>query len=328
MHNFIVITSVFDPTDAIKSFASKKDYQLIVVADQKTPASWNLEGAEFISLESQEKEYRALASEIPFNHYSRKMFGYLRAMHAGADFIIDADDDITPKADWSFPPTDGEYDTISSKGFINVYQYFTGERIWPRGLPLHEMIKTPGLNVARIRKPVNVGIWQGLSDRQPDVDAIFRSFSRKDYYFDNADPLVLDSSALSPFNSQNTSFRKAVFPLLYLPATVSFRFTDILRSYIAQPILWSHGFSLGFVKANTIQNRNPHDLLSDFISEIPMYLNAEKIPPIVQSIISDKKSIGDNLFNAYQELVREKITGEKELEILEAWLKESQIRCI
>ena len=322
MRNFIVITSVFDPTDAVRSFVLQKDYQLIVVADQKTPPSWNLAGAEFISLEAQEKEEGRLARLIPLNHYSRKMMGYLRAIHAGADFIIDADDDIIPKPDWSFPAHDGEYDTIAFDGFTNVYSYFIHERAWPRGLPLNEVLKTPGIRIPKKRKPVSVGIWQGLSDKQPDVDAIFRSFNKKDFYFEQAEPLVLDKKTLSPFNSQNTSFRKAVFPLLYLPATVSFRFTDILRSYIAQPILWTHGFSLGFVQANTIQNRNPHDPLSDFISEIPMYLNAEKIPAIVQSAISDKKSIGENLFDAYRELVREKITGEKELEILEAWLRE------
>ena len=39
---------------------------------------------------------------------------------------------------------------------------------------------------------------------------------------------MLGSGTISPFNSQNTLFTRAVFPLLYLPTYVTFRFTDKL----------------------------------------------------------------------------------------------------
>ena len=324
MRNFIVVTSVFEPTEAIQSFASNRNFTLIVVADRKTPLSWKLQGADFLSLESQQKEAGKLSKLLPYNHYSRKMLGYLRAVRDGADFIIDTDDDIYPKPNFSFPAHDGYYDIISRKGFINPYQYFSKEMIWPRGFPLHQISKVTDNNPPGKASEVRVGVWQGLSDKQPDVDAIFRLKHDRDFFFEKGPPIVLDRNTLSPFNSQNTCFRKAVFPLLYLPASVSFRFTDILRSYIAQPILWTHGFSLGFLEANTIQHRNIHDAADDFISEMPMYQHAGSISGIVQEIIAEKNSIGDNLFRSYEALAREKITGENELPILEAWLKECQ----
>jgi hypothetical protein len=322
MRNFVVITTIFEPTEAIRSFAEKKEYKLIVVADRKTPTFWNQDRVDFLSLDEQDKRSHLLSRMIPFDHYSRKMLGYLKAIQGGADSIIDADDDIYPKSNWSFPAYDGNYDTTDANGFINVYSYFTIERIWPRGLPQRKILQPPSDKIKRVNKSIRVGIWQGLSDKQPDVDAVFRQQHNRDFYFNEADPIVLEKETISPFNSQNTSFRKEVFPLLYLPATVSFRFTDILRGYIAQPILWNLGYNLGFIHANTIQHRNQHDPAEDLKAEIPMYEHAGRIPEIVSAAIGEKNSMADNLFNAYQAMTAEKITGDQELGILEAWLKE------
>ena len=40
---------------------------------------------------------------------------------------------------------------------------------------------------------------------------------------------------------------------MYLPTFVTFRFTDILRSYVAQPIMWNAGYRLGFTNATVTQ---------------------------------------------------------------------------
>jgi hypothetical protein len=66
--------------------------------------------------------------------------------------------------------------------------------------------------------------------------------------------------------------------------------------------------------------------MEDFISEIPMYLSVTRITDIVQSAMSERNSISDNLFCAYQALVREKLTAENELGILEEWLNECRKR--
>ena len=112
-------------------------------------------------------------------------------------------------------------------------------------------------------KEVNkIGIWQGLADLDPDVDAIYRLTSNKEVTFDKGDPIVLGKETWCPFNSQNTLFASPqFFPLLYLPAFVTFRFTDILRGYVAQPILQAAGYRLGFTEATVYQDRNALTIL-------------------------------------------------------------------
>ena len=107
---------------------------------------------------------------------------------------------------------------------------------------------------------------------------------------------------------------------MYLPTTVTFRYTDILRSLIAQPIMWLYGYNLGFTSANVIQKRNPHNYYKDFLSEIPMYETTEKVVEIASDSISARDDIKTNLTKVYQALQKENIVQENELKNLESWL--------
>lgn len=323
MNNFIVITSIFQPSEAIFEFAKRSNYKLLVVGDKKTPADWHYKNVHFISVEDQFKLNYKLPDVLPYNHYCRKMIGYLYAIQNGAECIVDTDDDNIPKADWQFPDFDGNFDCIDETGgFINVYQLYTKEKIWPRGLPLNLINKQFDLNEKLRTKECNVGIWQGLADEDPDVDAIYRLVSDTPVYFEDRPPVVLAQGTLSPFNSQNTLFKKELFPLLYLPTYVTFRFTDILRGFVAQPIMWLYNYQLGFTNATVIQRRNPHDYMKDFISEIPMYEHCETVIETVTNSISKSNNISDNLFNAYSALLKKSIVCDQELATLEAWLKD------
>ncbi|MFI5155032.1 MAG: STELLO glycosyltransferase family protein [Chitinophagales bacterium] len=325
MKKFIIITSINEPTTAVSAFAAFSDHELIVVGDAKTNPAWKFNGANYLSVEAQNNMDAGLGRHLPYHHYSRKMLGYLLAIKAGADTIIDADDDIIPKAQWQFPEWVGEFDCIASgSGFVNIYRFFTDQFIWPRGLPLKEVMNESKPEISSLKDARKVGIWQGLSDIQPDVDAIYRLTNNRDCIFNVRVPLVLGPHTISPINSQNTAFGKAAFPLLYLPTQASFRFTDILRGYVAQPILWLYNLHIGFTGANTIQKRNPHNNFEDFLDEMTMYQHAGNITNIVLDQISGKNSIEQNLFNAYEGLARQKIISEKELPVLEAWLKDLQ----
>jgi hypothetical protein len=111
-----------------------------------------------------------------------------------------------------------------------------------------------------------------------------------------------------------------LFPLLYLPAFVTFRFTDILRGYVAQPILQAAGYRIGFTEATVYQERNEHNLLHDFEDEIPFYLNATRCIEIVEAAVQKGKSIQDNLRAVYGALIKEEIVPNQEMPILDAWL--------
>ncbi|OAV75156.1 hypothetical protein Barb7_01241 [Bacteroidales bacterium Barb7] len=325
---YIVITSIFNPTEAVLAFSKMDNYHLIVVGDKKTPENWYCENVDYLSIKQQETFDFELAKVLPYNHYCRKMIGYLRAIQYGADSIIDTDDDNIPKDKWDFPEFEKEYNCVAEyRGFINVYQLYTKQKIWPRGLPLNLINKQFDIESSLRIKNCKVGVWQGLADENPDVDAIYRLTNDALCYFIDRDPVILDKGCFSPFNTQNTLIRKELFALMYLPAYVTFRFTDILRGLIAQPIMWLYDYQLGFTNATVVQKRNFHDYMKDFISEVPMYQYCEKVIELVLGSISTSESIYNNLYNAYDSLSKENIICKKEIVTLSAWLKDLEKLC-
>ncbi len=319
----VVITTIFEPSEAVKLFADMPNVDLIVVGDRKSPKDWRCSGAEYLSIENQLEAGFQLGAQLPYDHYCRKMIGYLVAARDGADVIVDTDDDNIPKPDWRFPQHVGDYQAVApDQGFVNIYQWYTKQKIWPRGLPL-DLIRTSfDLESLSAERTCNVGVWQGLADDDPDVDAIYRLTSDEVCVFDSAEPIVLSEGTICPFNSQNTAIRKELFALLYLPTSVTFRFTDILRGLVAQPIMWAAGYELGFTEATVVQERNPHNLMKDFISEVPMFLRGHDVVSIVLEAIDMQSSIENNLRRAYKALATEGIVLDEEIDTLEYWLKD------
>lgn len=319
---YIIITSIFSPTVAVKKFAQFNDWKIIVIGDKKTAKDWSCPNVEFISASDQEKLNMPLVHALPWNSYTRKNIGYAIAISRGAQIIYETDDDNIPLGDWiSEPRFDCEEEVFSNEGFINVYSLFTEKQVWPRGFPLPLVLDSYSGIKTGCKKSTNIGVWQYLADEDPDVDAIYRLTNNSPIYFEKRSPIVLDVDVICPFNSQNTYFRKEVFPLLYLPSTVTFRFTDILRGLVAQPILWAAGYRLGFGGATVIQKRNPHDYLKDFESELPGYMFAEKIASIAKEHSLPDRSIGENILAVYQALLMEAIVEEREIDLLKLWLQ-------
>lgn len=316
----VVITTINKPSKAVEQFSKIPGISLIVVGDKKTPDNWTSQNVAYLSLLDQQKT--TFGQKLPVNHYARKMYGYIYAFRNGADIIIDSDDDNIPQDNWIFPKFDGIYEvTNNNLGYVNIYKQFTRSKIWPRGYPLSLILEKDKLSFSNTRY-CEVGIWQGLANGDTDVDAIYRLTLNKSIQFRERNPFVLGEGTISPINSQNTAFRKSVFPLLYLPSYVSFRYTDILRGLVAQSILWKFGLRLGIQEATVYQDRNVHNFMNDFNDEIPVYLNSTKIVPIVQKSIQQAKDINEALLLAYRALISEKITENKELKLLNAWIGE------
>jgi hypothetical protein len=325
MKRFIVITSIFNPTESVKKFSKLENCTLVVVGDKKTPADWGYSNVIYLSPEDQLGQSFGITDKLPWNHYCRKMVGYLYAMKEGADEIVDTDDDNSPYDAWNFPSFSGNFDeSPAGLGYVNIYKSFSKQEIWPRGFPLDLILdKRACLSESQLSKEkTEVGVWQGLADGDPDVDAIYRLTSNQECRFDSREPIVLGKGTLSPFNSQNTAFRKETFPLLFLPSFVTFRFTDILRGYVAQPILWSMGLKLGFTKATVFQDRNPHDFVKDMESEIPAYTQSRRAVEVVLDKVSPSKTASENLKAAYKGLKNEQIVTPREVELVNLWLKD------
>ncbi len=323
----IVITSIASPTKAVEGYADLDSVKTIVVGDTKTPGDWRLDDVIYLSVEDQLKKYEAFGSSLPVCHYSRKNIGYLEAINLGFQVIVDTDDDNLPLDNWYMPERDGTFScSPQDQGFINVYSYFTDQHIWPRGLPLDCVRSQQALDFKQALnvKNASVPVWQGLANGDPDVDAIYRLVINSPCTFENRKPIVLDRGTISPYNSQNTISYKEAFPLLYLPSHVSFRFTDILRGLIGQVILWDHDYRLGFFEATVFQERNVHDFVKDFEDEVPVYLNARKVIDVAQNAIVSGESMQQQLSDIYRALVKEKIVGPAETELVDLWLDELQ----
>jgi hypothetical protein len=167
-------------------------------------------------------------------------------------------------------------------------------------------------------------IQQGLTDDNPDVDAVYRLVLPLPQTFRKERRIALTNGSWCPFNSQNTTWWPDAFELLYLPSYCSFRMTDIWRSFIAQRIAWLNDWAILFHEPTMRQERNVHNLLRDFNDEIPGYLNNSEICKALESLPleSGVEKIGDNLKVCYEKLVSMSLIGRKELQLLDAWLED------
>jgi len=140
----------------------------------------------------------------------------------------------------------------------------------------------------------------------------------------NANTIVLSERTYCPFNSQNTLWWPEVYPLLYLPSFVSFRMSDIWRSFVAQICLYELGKHIVFREPTMFQVRNEHCLIEDLKDELPGYLNNIKIIELLTELKLSRspESIGENLYLCYERLVSKDILVQDELPLLELWLKD------
>jgi len=325
MNGSVVMTTINPPNNFLETFldGNKSVTGAFVAGDVMSPdATWSAfsrKDVTFIPFSEQGGLSEELHNLLPPNHYSRKLFAYLAAVRSGADFVIDTDDDnlsLMP-----FPKRSelgGEMRLVTEEGWVNVHRLFGDPVGWPRGLPLDEISKPPPKT--EFTTGNQIGVIQGLVQGDPDLDAISRLVLANTPVVYGAALVQLGEGSVSPFNSQNTLFFAETFPLLYLPSTVTFRFTDILRSVVAQPILWKMGLGLGFFGPNGRQDRNPHNIFADFLDEIPMYLNCKRAFEIVSNVVSNQ-SLVDNLCDSYAALAVSGIVLETELDALHAWLE-------
>ncbi len=325
----LVITSIADSSNPVLQKYSEESAShstpMIVIGDVKSPSSFHLANCDFYSTDRQRDLPSALAPLLPFNHYARKNLGYFLAMLNGAEIIIETDDDNLPLAEfWAERNRMVNAHPLVGCGWVNAYRYFTDLHIWPRGFALeHINDDIPALNDKHL---ADCPIQQGLAGQNPDVDAIYRLTLPLPVTFNHADSLALGRNSFCPFNSQNTTWFKDAFPLLYLPSFCSFRMTDIWRSFIAQRIAWECDWKILFHQSTVWQERNDHNLMTDFKDEIPGYLNNNMIFIELQrlSLKTGKENIPDNLMTCYQRLIDLNLIDSAEMKLLTSWLEDLQ----
>ncbi len=324
-----VITTIREPTGAVGEMCSrlgKHQATLHVVGDSKGPLSFDLPGATFYTLTAQGESPFEIARILSQDTYARKNLGYLFAMKAGATSLYETDDDNSPINSWAPRTMHCSAQTVRSQGWVNAYRYFSDCLIWPRGFPLDE-IRLYDANrqiLPPLLEKVAAPIQQGLANGSPDVDAVWRLILDTEIEFNRGPSIALPSGAWCPFNSQSTWWWPEAYALMYLPSYCAFRMTDIWRSFIAQRCLWEIGYGVVFHAAEVFQDRNPHDLMSDFSSELEGYQRNKEFVGVLErlSLQAGADATTQNLRTCYEELVRHHFFDDRELLLVDAWLND------
>ncbi len=322
----IVITTIneFDKT-CVNSYI-ELSCNIVIVGDLKTPyESYENKNLKYIYPDNE--LYNDFSRLLPYNHYCRKNIGYLYSINNNSKVIFDTDDDNYPIKNIStLNNLIDNSKTIYGQKFPNILSMYTDIEIWPRGYPLEFLsdMKEIETRDSSDYEKKSIGIIQSISNGEADLDAIYR-LTNKNYSdkieFDKDKTFIFEKGVYTQGNTQCTLWMdKELFFLLYIPSTVSFRFCDILKMYIAQRCMWEYDKLFCYISPIVKQDRNEHNLMNDFISEYPMYTS---ILCLVNNIF-DKLTLYGNkndLMIVYNELYINKIVREEELSIVNEWLK-------
>ena len=331
---YSVITTINPPNDCVRRLNDRFrsiDAQIVVIGDRKGPEQYDLSNVDFYSFNRQSSLEFRLASALPENHYARKNLGYLVAISAKADCIYETDDDTMPAEGWTIRTSHVDAEVAEQRPWMNILRNYYDGNIWPRGFPL-DQIQNPdswkhesGGPWQRLFAPIQ----QGMIDRSPDVDAIWRLVFGKEVYFQNGPSLSLPPGTWCPFNSQNTWWWPEVYSLMYLPSYCELRSTDIWRGLIAQRCLWELGCGLLFHGPDSIQCRNVHNIMMDFKDEVRGYLQNQNIADWLGELKlrSGISSVAENLLRCYESLVTKKLFPADELELVSHWVKDIRDNC-
>ena len=328
---FVIITTINDYTKTSIPDYLKFDSDIVVVGDKKTPHETydksKIKNDKVQYLHPESEIFSKFSELLPYNHYCRKNIGYLWAIHEKADSIFDTDDDNYPLGNFdSWRTVIENSKTITSPKMPNIMSLFTDLDIWARGFPLELIQKRESveLDESTTLEREKIGVIQSLATGDPDVDAIYRLTNKNyssDIVFDENKSFICKKNIFTQGNTQATIWTdKKLFHLLYIPCTVSFRFCDILKMYVAQKCMWEYNKLFCYISPIVNQDRNDHDFVKDLVSEYSMYSSVFKI---INTIFDELKLSGEpsDLLLVYTKLFENDIVKLLELELVKQWLK-------
>lgn len=322
----VIITTINKPSETILKHINNKNYDVIIVGDNKTPCDdYKNLNCIYLDVASQKKLFPELSELLPYNHYCRKNLGYIYAIKKGYKIIYETDDDNIPYDDFDNVlqhNTNTKMITERSTVWINIFKYFTNnDYIWPRGFPLSLLKNNPNYLIQDTDNTPS--IINGLVENDPDVDALFRIICnhQDSIRWDKNKRVLIDNTNVCVFNTQNTFWlNPELFMCLLIPCSVSFRYCDILRGIINNIILKKTNNFMMYTSPNVVQNRNEHNLISDFKSEYEMYIHNENILDFIENDIGNITSVKDLLISIYNNLLVNNVITQKDIDILNIWI--------
>jgi len=274
---FIVTTTINQPTEAVERFDALSDWTLIVVGDLGTPSDYRLKNGIYLSPSDQERLAPRLSELIGWNCIQRRNLGFVLALDLAADIVATIDDDNIPYDHWGRHLLFGQTTTLktyeASNGCFDPIGVTEHGHLWHRGYPL-QLLRTRSLSTCAA-KPIHIDVQADFWDGDPDVDAICRLEHAPSVQFD-PQTFPFTSSAISPFNSQNTFIGRDALSRYFVVPGVG-RMDDIWAAFHVQSL----GFKVAYGPASVRQCRNPHDLTQNLTDEFLGYRrNAELVHAI------------------------------------------------
>lgn len=232
----------------------------------------------------------ASSEAIGWNKPARRNIALLRAMETEPDFILTIDDDNIPSKDYFdqwhniiTAPANREVVGTKKIDHPHWHNYLKATdseiELYARGFPIPFRYKD-STKVAKTKKdisPEQIGLFQGISLGDPDIDAKTR------IVYPKPTPLsvVHEKNYVlqhiwSPYNSQNTMFAKKLFPLAFMWSTAG-RSEDIYASYVWQRFLFNNNMYVHIGDAVNFQDRGKRNDLRDLHLEVETYLKSHEI---------------------------------------------------
>ena len=295
MHLVIISTTIHGEAgylkyDRLAAASPFSRVRFIIAADLKSPpfdVGKFQNDMHYLSI-AEQGEY-ASSEPMGWNKIARRNIALLRAMESRPDYILTIDDDNIPPADYfdrwhrvltkpaeriALPvgPADHHWHNYLRTGDAGIEMY-------PRGFPipfrgrLTTAVQTAGVPIA----PEEIGVFQGISLGDPDIDAQTRIVYPKPMPLrgiGEANYVLRD--VWSPYNTQNTVYAKKLFPLAFTWPHCG-RHEDIYASFVWQRFLFNNGMYAHVGDAVNVQDRGTRNLLRDLEQEVEGYLYGHEV---------------------------------------------------
>lgn len=260
--------------------AAGQHVKFIVVGDRKSPHAEihklcaEIGNAVYYSDTDQEKLGYACSELIGWNCIMRRSIALLEALKLKPDVIVTIDDDNLPLDPSQYFSTFGAklglpYTGLSVEGNDNWFN--VGDLADPpvvhRGFPLEPHLWEFKVGTAIDAK---VGVVAGLWYGDPDIGAVERITNAPNVARWAAiaeQGFVVEPWTWAPFNSQNTAYCAELAPLIPMLPAIG-RADDIWASYIAERIMWEHGYRVFYGPPFVYQERNEQSLLRNLRDEM------------------------------------------------------------
>lgn len=258
-------------------------------------------------LQPDDQERFAISELIGWKSPRRRNAAFLRAIELNPDFILTIDDDNIPSPDYF----EKWYEVLTQKATkiveptkdadpVHWHNYLKSANgpieMYVRGFPMPFLWQdaTTVLEAPDPIDPSSIGIFQGISLGDPDIDGRTRlvypkrlplqSIEEKNYCL---------KDIWSPYNTQNTVIAKILFPVALIWPFAE-RMDDIFASFMWQKILFNNGMYAHIGDAVNMQDRGVWEernvYKNDFLAEIEGYMHGHEVWSSINEI-SEKDPI-------------------------------------